>query len=174
MYWSSTRNIPAPAPGWLTNCGLVTPDQHWLTASSQYLNQFWVKMIGVNPQYDFIEGANDMLIKIFIDFVHLPGASELLDVSNTAVHIARNWWHTIWVSLYDWVRYKHHIAYSRRVTKIGFRWYLEHWGRDKIAAIPQATFSNTLFLTKMYVFRLRFDWRLFQRFELTLSQHWFK
>ena len=39
---------------------------------------------------------------------------------------------------------------------------LTHWGRDKMAAISQTTYSNVLFLMKMYKFRLKFHWSLFQ------------
>ena len=38
---------------------------------------------------------------------------------------------------------------------------LTHWGRDKMAAISQTTFSNTFSWMKMYEFRLRFHWSLF-------------
>ena len=51
---------------------------------------------------------------------------------------------------------------------------LTHWGRDKTAAIFQTTFSNEFSWMKMYEFRLRFHWSLFLRFELTISQHWFR
>ena len=48
---------------------------------------------------------------------------------------------------------------------------LTHWGRDKMAAISQATFSNAFCSVKMYGFWLRFLWSLFLSFELTISQH---
>ena len=50
---------------------------------------------------------------------------------------------------------------------------LTHWGRDKMAAIFQTTFSNAFSWMKMYEFRLRFHWSLFLRFQLTISHHWF-
>ena len=50
---------------------------------------------------------------------------------------------------------------------------LTHWGRDKMAAIFQTTFSNAFSWMKMYEFRLRFHWILFPEFELTISQHSF-
>ena len=40
---------------------------------------------------------------------------------------------------------------------------LTHWGRDKVAAIFQTTFSNAFSWMKMYEFRLRFHGSLFQR-----------
>ena len=49
-----------------------------------------------------------------------------------------------------------------------------HWGRDKMAVIFQTTFSNAFSWMKTFEFRLRFDWNLFLRFELTIFQHWFR
>ena len=40
---------------------------------------------------------------------------------------------------------------------------LTHWGRDKMAAIFQTTFSNAFSWMKMFKFRLRFHWSLFPR-----------
>ena len=51
---------------------------------------------------------------------------------------------------------------------------LTHWGRDKIAAIFQTTFSNAFSWIKMYEFRLRFHWSLLLRVQLTIFQHWFR
>ena len=51
---------------------------------------------------------------------------------------------------------------------------LTHWGRDKIDAISQTTFSNVFSSMKMFEFRLRFHWSLFLRVELTIFQHWFR
>ena len=51
---------------------------------------------------------------------------------------------------------------------------LTHWGRDKMAAIFQTTFSNGFSLMKMYEFRLTFHWSLFLGVQLTIFQHWFR
>ena len=48
---------------------------------------------------------------------------------------------------------------------------LTHWGRDKMAAIFQTTFSNAFSRMKMYEFRLRFQWSLFLRVQLIIFQH---
>ena len=53
-------------------------------------------------------------------------------------------------------------------------WALTHWGRDKMAAVSQATFSNAFSWMQMCEFRLRFHWNLLLRFELKISQHWFR
>ena len=46
---------------------------------------------------------------------------------------------------------------------------LTHWGRDKMAAISQTTFSNAFSSMKMIEFRLKFQWSLFPRVQLTYS-----
>ena len=51
---------------------------------------------------------------------------------------------------------------------------LTHWGRDKIAAVSQTTFSNAFSWMKMFEIRLRFHWSLFLRVQLTIFQHWFR
>ena len=51
---------------------------------------------------------------------------------------------------------------------------LTHWGRDKMAAIFQTTFSNGFSWIKMYEFRLTFHWSLFLRVQLPIFQHWFR
>ena len=52
--------------------------------------------------------------------------------------------------------------------------WLTHWGRDKMDVISQTTFSSTFSWMKMFEFRLKVDWSLFLRVELTLLQHWFR
>ena len=47
---------------------------------------------------------------------------------------------------------------------------LTQWGRDKMAAIFQTTFSNAFSWMKMFKFQLRFHWSLFQRVQLTIFQ----
>ena len=49
-----------------------------------------------------------------------------------------------------------------------------HWGRDKMAATLQATFSTEFSWMKMYQFQLKFHWSFFLRAKLTLSPHWFR
>ena len=51
---------------------------------------------------------------------------------------------------------------------------LTHWGRDKIGAIFQTTFSNAFSWMKMYQYQLKFHWSLFLRVQLTIFQHWFR
>ena len=51
---------------------------------------------------------------------------------------------------------------------------LKHWGRDKMDAISQTTFSNAFSWMKIYEFCLRFLWKLFLMFKITIFQHWFR
>ena len=48
---------------------------------------------------------------------------------------------------------------------------LTHWGRDKMDAISQTTFSNAFSWMKMYQFRSKFHWSLFLRVQLTIFHH---
>ena len=52
--------------------------------------------------------------------------------------------------------------------------YLTHWGRDKMGAISQTTSSSAFSWMKMFEFRLKFQWSLFLRVQLTIFQHWFR
>ena len=51
---------------------------------------------------------------------------------------------------------------------------LTHWGRDKMDAISQTTSSIAFSWMKMFEFRLKFQWSLFLRAQLTIFQHWFR
>ena len=50
------------------------------------------------------------------------------------------------------------------------RWFLTHWGRDKMADIFQMTFSHAFSWMKMYELSLKFQWSLFLRVQLTEFQ----
>ena len=51
---------------------------------------------------------------------------------------------------------------------------LTHWGRDKMAAISQTTFSNGISRMKICEFRLIFHRSLLPGVELTIYQHLFR
>ena len=51
---------------------------------------------------------------------------------------------------------------------------LTHWGRDKMDAISQMTFSSAFSWMKMFELKLKFHWSLFLRVQLTIFQHWFR
>ena len=51
---------------------------------------------------------------------------------------------------------------------------ITHWGRDKMAAIFQTTFSNAFSWIKMYELWLKFHWSLFLWVQLAMFQHWFR
>ena len=50
---------------------------------------------------------------------------------------------------------------------------LTHWGRDKMDAIPQMTFSSAFSWMKMFKFPLKFHWSFFLRVQITIFHHWF-
>ena len=47
-----------------------------------------------------------------------------------------------------------------------------HWGRDKMDAISQTTFSSAFSWMKIFEFRLKFHWSLFQASSHYLNQWW--
>ena len=51
---------------------------------------------------------------------------------------------------------------------------LTHWGRGKMDAISQTTFSSAFSWIRIFEFRLKFHWSLFLRVQLTIFQHWFR
>ena len=51
---------------------------------------------------------------------------------------------------------------------------LTHWGRDKMDAISQTTFSNALSSMKMFQFRLKLHWSLYPRVQFTIFHNWFR
>ena len=51
---------------------------------------------------------------------------------------------------------------------------LKHWGRDKMDAISQTTFSSAFSWMKMFEFWLKFHWNLFIRVKLTIFHYWFR
>ena len=63
---------------------------------------------------------------------------------------------------------------SHRLWGSNLTFILTHWGRDKMDAFFQTTFSNGFSWVKMYGIRLEFNWNLFLRFEIKIFQHWFR
>ena len=59
-------------------------------------------------------------------------------------------------------------------TVLSFLLELTHWGRHKMDAISQTTFSSAFSLMKIFELRLKFHWSLFLRVQLTIFQHWFR
>ena len=53
-------------------------------------------------------------------------------------------------------------------------WSLTHWGRDKMDAISQTTFSSAFSWMKIFQLRLKFHWSLFPRVQSTIFQHWLR
>ena len=51
---------------------------------------------------------------------------------------------------------------------------LTHWGRGKMDAISQTTFSCAFSSMKIAVFLLNFQWNMFARVQLTIIQHWLR
>ena len=84
--------------------------------------------------------------------------------------IARVWHNTLWYGYTkaEYLSEQHHY-YHIMMNNLS-----THWGRDKMAAIFQTTFSNACSWMKMYEFRLRFHWSFFPRVKLTIFHNWFR
>ena len=52
--------------------------------------------------------------------------------------------------------------------------HLTHWGRDKMDAVSQTTSLSAFSWLKMFEFRLKFQWSLFLRVQLTIFHHWLR
>ena len=70
--------------------------------------------------------------------------------------------------------------HSLKMTFLKLNWNppganeLTHWGRDKMDAISQTTYSSAFYWTKMYELRLKIHWSLFLRVQLTIFHHCFR
>ena len=73
-------------------------------------------------------------------------------------------------------KYSVKLGQNMKKTNISFIpvWFLTHWGRDKMDAISQTTFSSAFYWMKMYELWLKIHWSLFLRVQLTIFQHWFR
>ena len=61
-----------------------------------------------------------------------------------------------------------------RLQEFSVIYELTHWGRDKMDAISQTTFSKAFSSMKIYEFRLKLDLSLFLMVRLTIFHHWFR
>ena len=60
------------------------------------------------------------------------------------------------------------------VKQLQQRWALTHLPLDKMATISQTTFSEAFWWMKIFVFWSKFHWRLFLRFQLTITRRFFR
>ena len=87
---------------------------------------------------------------------------------NVTINRNKTWSRFFWSQMSnEW-----NIIMERMTTWIHF--ILTHWGRDKMDAISQTTFSSAFSWMKMFEFQLKCDWSLFLRAQLTIFQHWFR
>ena len=114
-----------------------------------------------------------------------------IQINNMTIDINKNFWHVripTWMSYQSLSRFLCNISRSNSVLSAsaavlvthsccscascdaqltdlpqGGERPLTHWGRDKIAAISQTTFSNAFYWMKMYEFWFRFHRNLFPR-----------
>ena len=103
---------------------------------------------------------------------HIAARKSLINATNKGRRVS---WSTRTLS---WIAEDHQcrLPYSNECR---FNLYynesrLTHWGRDKIDAILQTTFSKTISWMTMFKFPLKFHWSLFLKVQLTIFQHWFR
>ena len=52
--------------------------------------------------------------------------------------------------------------------------YLPDWCQNEMGTVLKKTFSTAFSWKKIFAFSLEFDWNLFQKVQLTISEHWFR
>ena len=156
--------------------GIIKFGQHWsrlwldaYSSPSHYLNQCWLitgEVVWYSPEALWLEMLQISIIRICCKITHmkllpyLPGASQWIDVASRLYTES---------SGRD-ILYHLLMFLQQRLLN----YCLTHWGRDKMVAIFQTTFSNAFSWMKMFKFRLRFHWSLFPRVQLTIFQHCFR
>ena len=70
--------------------------------------------------------------------------------------------------------HKKKLKWTSTICRSPLKISLTHWGRGKMAAIFQVTFSNGFSWIKMHELPLKFHWSFFLWVELTILQHWFR
>ena len=144
-----------------------TSPSYWMSTSQlQFLSNFaqlWNMHTSFNKSYESI---------------HVSNSNKLVYLQNN--HIA---WLDLIIQSYEWTGIDK-ITYcvvskSLQATTFMCRIVhslsaLTHWGRDKMDAIWQTTFSNQFSWMIMYEYRFKFHWSLFLMVQLTIFQHWFR
>ena len=159
-WWHSRLN------GHLSKRCLVLPqDFHWrFSSTANYMKDFIVTVGDERPP---VQNGFDL------DHPPFRRCGQYMGTPLTSVPT------TIWCDelavgryVYVYLPGKNYLQLCE-VEAFGLR-KLTHWGRDKMAAIFQTTFSSAFSWMKKYEFRLRFHWNLFLGVQLTISQHWFR
>ena len=80
------------------------------------------------------------------------------------------------VQVISWCSSKRHLAFTwtNAAQDHQHNAILAHLHLNKMAAISQMTFSNASSSIKNLQFVFKFQWSLFLRVQLTISEHWFR
>ena len=110
--------------------------------------------------------------------------SEFKMIFGRMYYIAHNPSYTLWFNSDLVYRAGEKLKPQPNITAVRDAWQqhtlslvnsvLTHWGRDKIDAISQTTFSSAFCWMKMLEFRIEFHWSLFLRVQLTIFYDWFR
>ena len=85
--------------------------------------------------------------------------------------------HSKWPSHPYWTVEAVHLSWAPCITSSICSYDhrpLKHWGRNKMAAILQTSFSIAFPWTKTFEFWMICHWNVFLRVSLTIWQHWFR
>ena len=85
-------------------------------------------------------------------------------------------WHNVTILMYVVSAHIFHNSnlMQNHLAPGGITVQLTCWGRDKMDAISQTTFSSAFSWMKMFEFQSRYHWSLFLKVQLTIFQHWFR
>ena len=89
-------------------------------------------------------------------------------------HMTSPWMGNELISSMWLLHFRHHTYGLMGDINNHIQCVLTHWGRHKMTAIYQTTFSNAFCWMKTYEFRLIFHWIFLPMIELTIFQHWFR
>ena len=68
----------------------------------------------------------------------------------------------------------HNMEHAHTRGLIDHHYFLTSYPLDKVATISQTLFSDAFSWMTSFVFWLKIHWSLFQRVQLTITQHWFR
>ena len=126
------------------------------------ISNFWVWRNWLNTNITS-RNLKSPATQLFVQLLALNYYKENIKTLHYRLLMRGIYW-CILLTKYQWIRKAfpcHHID-------------LTLWGRDKMDAISQTTYSNAFSWMKMYEFRLKFHWSLFPWIQLTIFQHWFR
>ena len=157
---------------------LTRASHHWCLASNIVL------VLDVSQYYDDKNLLNSITLKLTsvkfksdaaILTTKLTASSSLSSSSlwpppplSQAVHLEKHLFYCPANYCFNWYFTEFFMHSTKQSSVFCMTGPLTHWGRDKMDAISQTTFSNGFSWMEMYELRLRFHWSLFPRVQSTI------